>query len=296
LRKIAGILAVFRDFLIEERFKFEVRWDIKNRISKCNGYIMTFFRNSSESSEKSSTIMRVGMVVSQALSRLLNSTIVLIIIALALFYCNFQATVIYSAIFGHLPNLKQVLPFFLFVIYTLGGYLLLPAFISKFLYKKNLQEIGLSLPNNKKMTIILTSSALIIMLPMILYFSTLKQFQSYYFWGHTSLIQFIIIQFVLVPFYYFAEEFFFRGFLFINLWNRVGWHSFWISEIIFTYAHLGKPWLEVILSIPASIVLNYLVLKTRSIFPSMLVHYSMGVLLNVLINYQLFKNTLLLLH
>ena len=34
-----GIIILFRAFSIEERFKFDVIWDVKNRILRCDGYI-----------------------------------------------------------------------------------------------------------------------------------------------------------------------------------------------------------------------------------------------------------------
>ena len=92
---------------------------------------------------------------------------------------------------------------------------------------------------------------------------------------------------VLFPFYYIGEECFFRGFLFLGLWRRVRWHSFWITDVLFTLAHIGKPGLEILLCIPASIIFNCLTLFTRSIVPAVIVHTIMGIMLSILVTFQL---------
>jgi len=74
---------------------------------------------------------------------------------------------------------------------------------------------------------------LAILLPWIIFFAHQTEFKGYSF-GTPTLPKYILILGVLFPLYYIGEEFFFRGFLFLGLWKRVGWHSFWITDIIFT--------------------------------------------------------------
>lgn len=155
---------------------------------------------------------------------------------------------------------------------------------NKLFIKKPLSHFGLQAPK-KNLSIMLICFFLALLMPYIYFFSQQKSFQLSYSWQHISLFNFLTINFLLMSVYYFAEEFFFRGFLFLSLWEKVRWHSFWITDIIFTLSHLGKPGLEVIFCIPVSIILNGVTLATRSIYPALIIHYSLGVFLNVLVNY-----------
>ena len=101
--------------------------------------------------------------------------------------------------------------------------------------------------------------------------------------GNTGFIKFILVQLLILPPYYFCEEFFFRGFMFMGLWKKINWHSFWVTDIIFFYSHLGKPPLELIFALPVGIVLNYITLRTKSVYPAIIVHCIAGIFLNSLV-------------
>jgi membrane protease YdiL (CAAX protease family) len=64
----------------------------------------------------------------------------------------------------------------------------------------------------------------------------------------------------------------------------VKWHSFWITDVLFTFSHLGKPGMEILLCIPASVVFNCLTLGTRSFFPAAVVHFVLGTVLFLVVN------------
>ena len=95
-----------------------------------------------------------------------------------------------------------------------------------------------------------------------------------------------MVQCIFLPLYYFSEEFFFRGFLFLLLWKKVRWHSFWITDILFAAAHILKPGLEILLCIPASVIFNVLTLYSRSIVPALMVHLIVGMSLNFFVCYS----------
>jgi len=160
----------------------------------------------------------------------------------------------------------------------------LPLLVNKIILKQPISEIGLQIPKNKDRTVVLTILALAYSVPVFVYLTQHNSFQHYYRFGPTSPIFFISVQFFLFPVYYFAEEVFFRGFVFLTLLKRVGWHSFWISDVLFTMAHIGKPPLEILVSIPASILFNYITLRSRSILPSFFVHTCLGILVFTIIN------------
>ena len=182
---------------------------------------------------------------------------------------------------------RKIASIIFLVAYSLICSFALPLTTHKYVYKNTLREMGLGLPENKTKAVFLTLSALTILLPWIFYFARLKSFQIGYSLGQPSFSKFAFIQVFLLPLYYFAEEFFFRGFLFLGLWRKIKWHSFWVTDIMFTYAHIGKPWLEFALAIPASVVFNYITLKSNSIYPAFIVHSTLGFVLNILITFNL---------
>lgn len=221
-----------------------------------------------------------------AVTSLRCSSLLLLCIALTLLFCEIVAIPI---LFQHLTHIryaaKNLWHFGFFQLCTIVFFLFIPLFINQIFYKEKTSDLGLAIPVKKMQGIIFTAIAFIVTLPLILFAVKLKFFQIFYTLHHPSSEKLAIIIFVFMPLYYFCEEFFFRGFLFLNLWRRVGWHSFWITDIIFVWAHVAKPPLEMLIALPAGIVFAWLTLKTRSIFPSMIVHYSLGVTMQLLVNH-----------
>ncbi|HEX7003393.1 MAG TPA: CPBP family intramembrane glutamic endopeptidase [Trueperaceae bacterium] len=77
--------------------------------------------------------------------------------------------------------------------------------------------------------------------------------------------------------YYFAYEFFFRGFLLRGLEPALGaTGALWVQTIASTMLHLGKPLLETIAALPAGLVFGLLALRTRSILYVALIHMTLG--------------------
>ena len=169
-------------------------------------------------------------------------------------------------------------------IYNALIYLVIPAIFASFILREPLSELGLKVPINLTRASIFTLLALIVLVPYICQFAHLTNFQKFYSMHDSSVSKLIIVNLFINPFYYFTEEFFFRGFLFLYLWKKVRWHSFWITDVFFTLSHLFKPGLEILLCIPASIVFNCLTLATRSFYPAFIVHYTLGVVLLLLVN------------
>ncbi len=219
------------------------------------------------------------------LGLLIKSTPLLIALSIFIIYCEFSISVFYTQLTGMGYHAEKISSILFFISFTLLCVFTLPAVTGRLLYKETLANLGVALPKYKKTTILLVILALLILMPCIYALSQNKIGHTYYSLGNIGFIKLSFILLAIFPVYYFAEEFFFRGFLFNILWKKVGWHSFWISDILFTIAHLGKPPLEILIAIPASVVYNYLSLHSKSIYPSMFVHYVMGVTLIILVNY-----------
>jgi len=218
------------------------------------------------------------------LAQRFQSSPALIILSMILILFEFNAPTLYFLQFHQLFNAKAIFPFSFLVTYSLIFLFLLPFITSRYLSKQSLKGLGLTLPQNRKKVFILIVFSLLLLIPVVFFSAHYQTVQTFYSLKGTPLY-FIFFLVLAMPPYYFAEEFFFRGFLFLGLWKKLGWHSYWITEILFTWAHLGKPPIELLLSFPAGMVLNYLTLKTQSIYPAMMVHFTMGILLTLLVTF-----------
>jgi membrane protease YdiL (CAAX protease family) len=217
------------------------------------------------------------------ISRFFNSAFFIIVYAFIIIYLQSQMSSIYTKYIG-VFDVQTIPTLVFFAAYTIVCFFILPVVASQICLTESLQQLGLTFPKDKKLAVLLIFVSLLFLLPYIIHFSSMQEFSGYSL-SKLGFFKFLAIICTFFPIYYIAEEFFFRGFLFIALWDRVGWHSFWITDIIFTLSHLGKPFLEVLLCIPASIILNAITLSSRSIVPAIVVHATLGIVLSVLVTY-----------
>ncbi len=83
--------------------------------------------------------------------------------------------------------------------------------------------------------------------------------------------------------YYIGWEVHFRGLLLFRLAASVGaWTAIFIQVIPSTLIHTclvapGKPFAETLAAVPAGIVLGWLALRTRSVWPAIVIHASIGI-------------------
>lgn len=83
-----------------------------------------------------------------------------------------------------------------------------------------------------------------------------------------------LVQFVCV-------EFFFRGFALFRLESRFGMHAVTLMVIPYALIHIYKPFPEALGAIVAGMVLGTLAIKSRSIWPGVLVHCSVALMMDV---------------
>jgi membrane protease YdiL (CAAX protease family) len=152
--------------------------------------------------------------------------------------------------------------------------------LSLFLLKTRPSEVGLSL-KNWRLSVKYAAVVLLFALPVMYYGATIESFRAYYpMWtpAGSSLKNFLLYQ-TMIAILMFNTEFLFRGYLLFSLEKEAGKIPALILHAIpYMLIHIGKPGLEVPYSFFAGIVFGYMVLKTRSILPSFLVHFfgSMG--------------------
>ena len=71
---------------------------------------------------------------------------------------------------------------------------------------------------------------------------------------------------------FFCVEFYFRGFTLFRLEPRFGYHASTIMVVPYAFLHIHKPFPEALASIVAGLVLGMLALKSRSIWPGVVIH------------------------
>lgn len=226
---------------------------------------------------------KTKLYVSQLLNAFLFSTpAILIFSVVILFYQMHYPYWISQALHGF--NFAPITELILVkVVGSLWYLFLIPTFFVTCIWRKKLKTIGLQQPPHSAKALISTALALALLL-FLAWLMTKTSFMNIAYTLPTLSARSIFFLFLVFPIYYFAEEFFFRGFLFLTLWEKVGWHSFWITDIIFMLSHLGKPPIEILICIPASIIFNVVTLLTRSIYPAIFIHTSIGILCLMLMN------------
>lgn len=83
-----------------------------------------------------------------------------------------------------------------------------------------------------------------------------------------------LVQFVFL-------EFFFRGFALFRLESRFGLHAVTLMVIPYALIHIHKPLPEALGAVVAGLVLGTLAIKTRSIWPGVIVHASVAFMMDV---------------
>ena len=169
---------------------------------------------------------------------------------------------------------------------TLSGIflmLVIPILVIKYILDKKPEDFGLRLPDSIRQAVILTFTVTMIFLPIIFLLAKQRSFQQYY-QINTGIIGFSIIT-IIQFFYFLSEEFFFRGFLFLSLWNKIKYHSFWLTNLVFAIFHITKPGGEILFAFFFGTSLSYLTYKTKSFVPALFAHFMFALLLNILVNF-----------
>jgi uncharacterized protein len=163
-------------------------------------------------------------------------------------------------------------------------YFLLPVLIIKLWWKERLSDYGLKFKGAFK-DYRLYVFMLMVMVPLVLFFSTTAGFQERYpFYkpahGEPLFPRFIIWE-IAYFFQFLAVEFLFRGFMVHGTKNRFGFYAVFVMMIPYCMVHFGKPFPETIAAIFAGIVLGTLSLKSRSILLGVAIHYSVAITMDI---------------
>lgn len=162
-------------------------------------------------------------------------------------------------------------------------FFLVPAGVVKIHFHESLREFGLQKGDVKFGIIFLLLGSLTV-LPFLYFSSFSKDFQREYPLpllarsDHFFLILWELIYFL----YYIGWEFLFRGYLLFGLERKAGsFLSILFQTVPSTLLHIGKPEPETVSAILAGIIFGVVALRTRSIIYVLLLHYLIGVSMDV---------------
>ncbi|NLO05683.1 MAG: CPBP family intramembrane metalloprotease [candidate division WS1 bacterium] len=151
---------------------------------------------------------------------------------------------------------------------------IVPVLLNKFLLKRSMRDIGFV---GGDWRVQLKFAALFggVTIPAILIASRMGDFQGYYgqyMWGRHDIPLFVVFQFGWGV-YFFAWEFFFRGFLLQVLGERFGTTAIALQTMPFVMMHFAKPELESVAAIIAGMALGWWAWRTRSFIGPWLLHW-----------------------
>jgi membrane protease YdiL (CAAX protease family) len=154
-------------------------------------------------------------------------------------------------------------------------YFLIPLGIIVLVFREDPRGYGLTLGDWKK-GVMFSVLGVAMMAVVIFFLAQLEEFRRYYDFGFfdtpqtAEVLEFALRQAV----YMFSWEFMFRGFMLFGLEERFGSLAIWIQAIPFAIMHLGKPELETLSTIFGGAAFGYIDLESRSIFPSVFIHWA----------------------
>lgn len=179
---------------------------------------------------------------------------------------------------------SQINQLFYWVTIVFSFYFVLPLIVIKFVFKDKLGDYGLKIGNAFKDYRIYIFM-LIVMIPLVLYFSTTASFQERYPFYHLKLNEklypYFFVWQILYFFQFIGVEFFFRGFIVHGFKRQFGVYSILIMMIPYCMIHFGKPMPETIAAIFAGLVLGMLSLKSNSIWLGVAIHYSVAITMDL---------------
>ena len=163
-------------------------------------------------------------------------------------------------------------------------YLIPPVLLILFVFKEKVSDYGLSFRGafkDYKLYLIM----LMVMIPLVVYFSRTESFQSRYPFYNLQKGEVFYPNFIIWEAFYFLQffalEFFFRGFMVHGTKQRFGFYSVFVMTIPYCMIHFGKPMPETIAAIIAGVVLGVLSLKSRIIWMGVAIHCSVAIKMDV---------------
>jgi membrane protease YdiL (CAAX protease family) len=159
-------------------------------------------------------------------------------------------------------------------------YFLIPLGIILLAFREDPRRFGLRL-GNWRQGALWAVLGILLMAMIIVGLAQLAEFRSYYAsLSFQEPLSHEVVEFALrQAIYMFSWEFIFRGFMLFGLKDRLGPLAIWIQAIPFAIMHLGKPELETLSTIFGGAAFGYIDLKSKSVLPSVIIHWAIYVMM-----------------
>lgn len=177
----------------------------------------------------------------------------------------------------------ELVPYMWWAVTSIVIRMVLPCLIIVFVFKDHTRNYGYRIKGEVgHARIYLLMYA--VMLPVVVAASFLPGFQDEYplYAGAIGGIDHFAIYQVCYGIQFIALEAFFRGFIIFALFKRFGYYSVVIMTIPYCMIHFGKPMPETLAAIVAGLVLGYLALKSKSWLYGALLHWAIGITMDLL--------------
>ncbi|QDU29584.1 CAAX amino terminal protease self- immunity [Anatilimnocola aggregata] len=165
---------------------------------------------------------------------------------------------------------------------------LIPMVIVKLVLRESLSDYGVRVGNiGPGIVFVLAAAPIIVLIGYA--FSPLAAFAAEYPLNRHAGVstQAFLVHAASLLFFYIGWEFHFRGFLQSGLTPSSGWASaVCIQTMAATLAHIGKPSIELLACIPASLFWGLLVIRTKSLWAGVLQHWALGVSLDYFLSFR----------
>ncbi len=165
--------------------------------------------------------------------------------------------------------------------------LVVPMFHIALQVRQPFPDFGLGAGSRKEGIIAAVALILAVILPVAWMGARLPEVQAEYpLWKGVPVAPGLAVVYYLAyaGLYYTAWEFYFRGYLLFGLAGRFGaFNAVLLQTIPSVLLHIGKPYGELIGSIPFGIALGFLALRTGSIWYGYAIHVALGILTDLFI-------------
>jgi uncharacterized protein len=158
-------------------------------------------------------------------------------------------------------------------------FLLLPILVIVFILRKNPLDFGFRLGDVKKWAAYVGITCLI-GAPILYAVSRMPAFQGYYDLNNFNLTRYVLTTIATLT----ASEFLFRGFMIFGLKERLKEASILVQMVPFVLVHLGKPELETLSTILTGVYFGYIVYRTNSYWPALIIHLFINIFFVVSVN------------
>jgi uncharacterized protein len=162
-------------------------------------------------------------------------------------------------------------------------FLLVPVLTRRLWTRQKLGELGLGLGDRRVgFLVVVPVGLLLISVPGALSAAFMPDFQAEYPLAKSAAASagwFALYELAYGMLYYIPYEAFFRGFLQGSLQKQLGpVAAVCVQTAVTTLLHLGKPQGEIVSALLAGFLFGVVVLRTRSVWPILIVHWALGTL------------------